>query len=278
VRIGVTMFATDRSMSPGDLAREAEARGFDSVFFPEHTHIPVSRRTPAPTGDPVLAEEYRRTLDPFVALAFAAAATERIRIGTGICLVAQHDPIVTAKATATLDRLSGGRFVFGVGYGWNVEEAESHGVSFATRRARAREHLLAIQRLWTEDEASYAGDFVRFEPSWSWPKPLQRPRPPILVGGAARPLLFEHVAELADGWIPIGGAGVASAIPELRAAFERAGRDPNALEVVTFGTVPDRGKIEHYASIGVTEVVCRIPSAPRDEVLPVLDRYAGLRG
>lgn len=274
MRMGVTVFATDRAVGPAELAREAEARGFDSMYFPEHTHIPVSRRTPAPTGDAELPEEYRRTLDPFVALGAAAAVTERLRLGTGICLVAQREPIVTAKAVATLDHLSGGRFVFGVGFGWNREEAADHGVEFSKRRERVREQMLAMQRLWSEDEAGFDGEHVRFEPSWSWPKPVQQPRPPVLVGGGAGPKLFAHIAEWADGWIPIGGAGVAAALPDLRRAFESAGRDPAALEVVVFGAMPDPGKLEYYESMGVTEVVCRLPSAPRAEVLPVLDQYA----
>ncbi len=276
MQIGVTMFTTDLSIAAAELAREAEARGFHSLYMPEHTHIPTSRKTPAPTGAATLPEEYKRTLDPFVALGAAAAVTTRLRIGTGICLVAQRDPVVTAKAVATLDHLSDGRFVFGVGYGWNREEMHTHGVAFEHRRARVREHMLAMQRIWDADEASFHGEYVHFDPLWSWPKPLQRPRPPILVGGAAGPKLFEHIAEWGDGWIPIGGAGVADALVDLRAAFERRGRDPATLQVVPYGTVPERSKLDYYASIGVTEVVLRIESGPRDAVLPQLDRYAAL--
>jgi probable F420-dependent oxidoreductase len=272
MRIGITMFATDRSIGPVDLAREAEARGFDALYLPEHTHIPVSRRTPPPTGEPELPEEYRRTLDPFVALAAAASVTSRIRLGTGICLVAQRDPIATAKAVATLDHLSGGRFVLGVGFGWNEDEMESHGVDPRTRRARAREHVLAMQRLWADDVASFAGEHVRLPPSWSWPKPVQRPWPPVLIGGGAGPKLFAHVAEYADGWMPIGGAGVGAALPALHEAVRAAGRDPAQIEVVIFGAVPDEGKMARYAALGVNEVVMRLPSAGRDEVLPALDR------
>jgi probable F420-dependent oxidoreductase len=274
MHVGITLFATDQAMSPVDVAREAEARGFHSLYFPEHTHIPTSRRTPAPTGDAELPEEYKRTLDPFVALGAAAAVTSKILLGTGICLVAQRDPIVTAKAVATLDRLSGGRFVFGVGFGWNVEEMESHGVDPKTRRARGREHILAMERLWADDEASFQGDFVRFERSFAWPKPVQRPRPPVLVGGTAGPKLFAHIAEYADGWMPIGGAGMATALPALQEAARAAGRSPDALRVVIFGAVPDEGKMARYADMGLSEVVLRVPSLPRDELLPVLDRYA----
>jgi probable F420-dependent oxidoreductase len=274
VLVGVTIFATDRSMSPVELAREAEARGFHSLYVPEHTHIPTSRRTPPPTGDAVLPEEYRRTLDPTVALAAAAAVTSQIRLGTGVALVAQHDPVVLAKALATLDLVSGGRLVLGVGYGWNREEMESHGVDFERRREIVREKMLAMQALWSNEVAEFRGEHVRFEPSWQWPKPLQQPRPTVLVGGAPGPKLFAHVAEWADGWLPIGGAGIRAALPALRAAFEARGRDPAALHVVPMGVVPDEAKLAHYASIGVTEAVLRLPSAPRDAVLPVLDDYA----
>ena len=274
MKVGVTIFATDRSMSPVELAREAEARGFHSLYVPEHTHIPTSRRTPPPTGDAVLPEEYKRTLDPYVALAAAAAVTSRIRLGTGIALVAQHDPIALAKALATLDLVSGGRLVVGVGFGWNREEMESHGVDYKRRREIVREKMLAIQALWTNEVAGFAGEHVRFEPSWQWPKPLQKPRPPVLIGGAPGPKLFAHVAEWADGWLPIGGAGLKAALPELRRAFEARGRDPATLQVVPMGVLPDAGKLEHYASIGVTETVLRLPSAPRDAVMPTLDAYA----
>jgi probable F420-dependent oxidoreductase len=274
MRLGVTIHATDLAMSPVELAREAEARGFASLYVPEHTHIPASRRTPAPTGDAELAEEYRRSLDPWTALAAAAAVTSRIRLGTGVALVAQHDPIALAKQIATVDLLSQGRVVVGVGYGWNREEMADHGVAFETRRARVREVMLAMQALWAGEVASFEGEFVRFEPSWQWPKPVQRPRPPVLLGGGAGPTLFAHVAEYGDGWIPIGGAGLREALPELRRAFEARGRDPSRLEVVPLGVFPTDAKLAHYASIGVTEAVLRLPSAPRDEVLPVLDSYA----
>jgi probable F420-dependent oxidoreductase len=275
--LGVTMFLTDRSMTPAALARAAEERGLSSVWLPEHTHIPVSRATPAPMGEP-LPEEYRRTLDPFVALATAAAVTTTLRLGTGICLVAQRDPVVTAKEVATLDHLSDGRFTFGVGFGWNVEELGDHGVAFRDRRAVARERMLAMRRLWSDDEASFTGDHVRLEPSWAWPKPAQRPGPPVFIGGAGGPTLFAHIAEYADGWLPIGGGGVRAALPDLRKAAEEAGRDPDALRVIPFGTVPSPGKLEHYADLGITEVVLQLPSGTADRVLPVLDGHAALVG
>ncbi|MBD2898146.1 hypothetical protein amrb99_71130 [Actinomadura sp. RB99] len=270
MRLGITMFATDLTMPPHELAREAEARGFASLYVPEHTHIPVARKTPPPTGDAALAPEYARTLDPFVALAAAAAVTERITLGTGIMLPAQREPIVTAKAVATLDRIAGGRIALGVGYGWNAEEGADHGVPWTRRREVVREHVLAMRELWTRDEASFEGEFVSFEPSWSWPKPAGRV--PVLLGGAPGPTLFAHIAEYGDGWMPIGGAGIREALPDLRRACADAGRD--MVPVVPFGTVPSEEKLGYYASIGVEEVVLRVPGGGRDAVLPVLDEYA----
>lgn len=281
MRYGITMFATDVSIDVVELAREAEARGFESLWLPEHTHIPTSRRTPPASGDAELPDEYRRCLDPLVALAAAASATTRLRLGTGILLAAQREPIVTAKAVATLDHLSGGRAALGVGFGWNEDELEHHGVAMGERRAVAREHTLAMQALWADDEAEFHGDHVDFGPSWSWPKPVQagadgRSRVPTLLGGAAGPKLFAHIAEYCDGWIPIGGAGLTDAIPRLREVVAEAGRDPAGLEVVPFGSVPEPGKLDHFERIGVTECVFRIPSAPRDVVLPLLDDQAAL--
>lgn len=277
MQIGITMFATDRSIGVPELARAAEERGFSSLFLPEHTHIPTSRGTPWPGGGE-LPDEYRRSVDPLVALAAAATVTDRIRLGTGICLVAQREPIVTAKAVATLDMVSGGRFVLGVGYGWNHEEMADHGVDPRRRREVVREKVLAMQALWRDDEASFHGEHVNLEESWSWPKPVQRRGPPVMIGGAAGPTLFAHVAEYADGWIPIGGRGVREALPVLHRAFEDAGRDPAGARVVPFGTLPERGKLDYYASLGITEVVANVPSGPDSEVLPVLDSMAALIG
>ena len=274
MRFGVTMFATDTSMSVPDLAVEAEARGFDSVWVPEHTHIPTSRRTPPPTGEAELPEEYRRTVDPLVALGAAAARTTTIHLGTGVLLPAQREPIVTAKAVATLQNLSAGRFELGVGFGWNVDEMEDHGVDYRTRRAHSREHVLAMQALWTEEEASFDGDHVRFPPTWSWPKPDVRV--PVLIGGGAGPKMFAHLAEYADGWIPIGGAGLTEAVPQYRAALAEAGRDPDAARIVPFGSLPTHDKLDHFAAVGVTECVFRVPTADRDTVLRVLDRHQTL--
>ncbi|WP_235036596.1 LLM class F420-dependent oxidoreductase [Actinomadura sp. K4S16] len=270
MRLGITMFATDLTMAPHELAGEAEARGFASLYLPEHTHIPVSRATPAPTGAETLPEEYSRTLDPLVSLAAAAVTTERIVLGTGVLLPAQREPIVTAKAVATLDRLAPGRVVLGIGYGWNAEEGADHGVPWKRRRAVAREHVLAMRALWTDEEASFEGEFVSFAASRAWPKPSRRV--PVLLGGAPGPTLFAHIAEYGDGWMPIGGAGVREALPALRRACEDAGRDP--VPVIPFGTLPTPGKLDHYASLGIEEVVLRVPAGGRDAVLPVLDEYA----
>jgi probable F420-dependent oxidoreductase len=275
MRFGVTLFATDRSIGIVELARAVEERGLDSLWVPEHTHIPTSRRTPYPAGGD-LPDEYRRCLDPFVALTAAAIAAPTLRVGTGILLVAQHDPIVAAKAAATLDFVSGGRFSLGVGFGWNEDEMNDHGVDYKTRRDRAREHVLAMRALWTQEEASLDGQFVHLPPSWSWPKPLQSGGPPVFIGGAAGPKLFHHIAEYADGWIPIGGRGITDALPKLRAAFEEAGRDPSTAQVTPFGSIPDHGKLDYFESLGVDECVFQLPSAPADQVLPLLDKQAAI--
>lgn len=274
MRLGVTMFVTDLSMPAHELAREAEDRGFSSVFLPEHTHIPAARSTPAPTGAAELPQEYSRTCDPLISLAAAAVVTDRIRLGTGVALAAQREPIVTAKAIASLDRLSGGRFTFGVGFGWNVEEAADHGVPWRRRRELVRENVLAMRELWTRDEAAFAGEFVNFAPSWSWPKPAGHV--PVLLGGAGGPKLFAHVAEYGDGWMPIGGSGLKEALPRLRDACAAAGRE--MVEVVPFSVLPDRGKFDYFAELGVCESVLGLPTGGRDVVLPVLDAYARYLG
>lgn len=272
MRFGVTIFATDVSMPVPDVAVAAEERGFDSVWIPEHTHIPTSRRTPPPTGDSELPEEYKRSVDPLVALAAAASLTSRIHLGTGILLPAQREPIVTAKAVATLQNLTAGRFELGIGFGWNEDEMADHGVEFRSRRAHTRDHVLAMQALWSEETASYSGEFVSFPPTWSWPKPDVPV--PVLIGGGAGPKMFAHLAEYADGWIPIGGSGLAGSIPRYKDAVAAAGRDPEAMRIVPFGSLPTPSKLEHFASIGVTECVFRLPSGTADGVLPVLDEYA----
>ncbi len=270
------MFPTDYSIGPAELASEAENRGFGTLWFPEHTHIPVGRKTPYPAGGE-LPTEYSHTLDPFVALAAAAAVTERLRLGTGVCLVAQHDPIVLAKEVATLDLISGGRFVFGIGVGWNEDEMEQHGVDPGRRRAVVREKVLAMKALWTEDEASFEGEFVRFEASWSWPKPVQRPHPPIFMGGAGGPVTFRHVIEFCDGWMPISGrADIVRRVAELKEASAAAGRDPDTIRLFVFGGRPDPEVLDHYQEAGAESIILWLPPAKRDKLLPVLDRYDAL--
>ncbi len=273
MKIGLAFHAGDRVMDVAELAREAEARGFHSLYIPEHTHIPASRRTPPPTGEAELDEAYYRSPDPLLALAAAAAQTGAICLGTGVALPLQHDPIAYAKQVATLDVISGGRFVFGIGYGWNREEMENHGVDPRTRRARLREHLLAMQALWSRKRAAFSGAFVNFEESFQWPKPVQQPRPPVLLGGAPGPTLFAHVAEYCDGWMPIGGAGLRTALPDLQRAADEAGRDFSTLRIVPFGVIPEDAKLEAYRQLGAWECALRIPAAGREQVLPVLDRY-----
>ena len=274
--LGVLIFSTDVSIRPAHLAQELEARGFESLWVTEHTHIPTSRVTPWP-GGPELPDEYRRTLDPFVALTSAATVTSRLRLGTGICLVTQHDPIVLAKTVASLDLVSDGRFLFGIGVGWNVEEMVDHGVDPARRRAVGREHVLAMKRLWTEEVAAFDGEFVHLPPSWMWPKPVQQPHPPIVMGGAGGPVTFRHVAEYCDGWMPIHGRrAVLDGIGELRRALEEAGRDPAGVEIGVFGVPGDPAVIETYREAGVSRCVLGVPPADADTVLPVLDRYMPL--
>lgn len=272
MRLGLTIFVTDQTVSLHEVAVEAEERGYYSLYVPEHTHIPSSRATPAPTGDATLPEEYRRTIDPMVALGACAVLTKSLILGTGVSLVMQHDPISYAKEWATLDHISGGRAVMGVGFGWNREEMANHGVDYATRRELTREYVLTMQALWTREEASFAGEFVTMEPSWQWPKPATGRRIRTLVGGAAGPKMFSHIAEWGDGWFPIGGAGVKEALPALHDAWNRAGRDGSP-EVIPFGTLPSDDKLAYYRDIGCTEVVLRLPSASRDDVWRVLDKY-----
>ena len=273
MHVGVTIHATDQTMDPVEVAVEAEARGFHSFYVPEHTHIPASRRTPAPTGDAELAVEYYRTLDPYIVIAAAGARTRHIRLGTGIGLVAQHDHLTFAKQLATLDRVTQGRLVLGIGFGWNHEEMENHGIEVKRRRELVREKMLAMRELWTKEVAAYHGDLVRFEPSYAWPKPVQQPGPRTLIGGAPGPKLFAQIAEYADGWMPIGGAGMAAALEDLRKRFDANGRDPAAMHVVPFGVLPSDEKLAYYRELGVTEAVLRLPAAGRDAVLAALDSF-----
>ena len=276
MRLGITAALTDRDLAPAALARAVEEHGFDSLYLPEHTHLPVREDTPPALVGGVRLDDYKRCLDPLVALSTAAAVTARIGLGTGILLAAQHDPIVLAKQVATLDHLSGGRITLGVGFGWNRAEAEDHGVDFGRRHAVVREHLAAMEAIWSTDQAEYHGAFVDFEPTWSWPKPLQQPRVRTLIGGGPTETVLSAVAEYADGWIPIGGRGLTEAIPRLHALAEEAGRDPAALSVVPFGTIADAGKLEHYARLGITEVVLRVRAGDEGAVRAELESLAPL--
>ncbi len=276
MKIGACIFPTEYAIRIDELARALEDRGFESLWVPEHTHIPTSRRSPF-AGGAELPEEYKHTHDPFVALMFAAAVTRRLRVGTGICLLIERDTITTAKAVASLDLLSGGRFDFGVGGGWNREEMEHHGTDFATRFKRLEEQLRAMKELWTKDVAEFRGRWVRFEPSWCWPKPAQKPHPPIHIGGESTHTL-RRVVDLGDGWFPRARAGerVFTGLDELRGLAERAGRDPRAIQVSVFGTGLDEALMDRYRAAGVTRAIVRLPSEGRDQVLPLLDRAAKL--
>ena len=281
MHLGIMMFPTDKSIQPIQLAREVESRGFESLWFPEHSHIPTSRETPwgGNPKAPPLPEEYWRSHDQFVALAACAAVTERLRIGTGITLVAQRDPVWLAKEVASLDMISGGRLLFGIGYGWNVEEMRNHSVAFRGRRALLREKILLMKELWTQEEASFTGDHIQFESSWAWPKPVQKPHPPIFLGAAPGPKTLAHVVEFCDGWMPIGGAhDLFGGIEQLHRACDAAGRDPATVEVGLFGGKPDAAFLAKVREAGVGRVALPLPSQSADEVLPRLDRYTKLLG
>lgn len=282
MRIATTIFLTDRTITPTRLARTLEERGFCGLYLPEHTHIPVTRDTAAPMGGE-LPEEYGRTLDPFVALGQAAAVTERLTLGTGITLVAQHDPIVLAKQAATLDHLCGGRFTLGVGYGWNVEEAADHGVEWRTRRELVRDRLALMRALWAPNPPPTRAPSAPSGPARPTPN---RPAPPVNCAPASRCTApapssgrrrleaFAAVADHADGWLPIGGGGLTESLPVLRRAWEDAGRDPKALQVVPYAVRPTPGKLSHYEDLGIEEVVLQLPPAAEPDVLRVLDDFA----
>ncbi|MCF3125390.1 TIGR03619 family F420-dependent LLM class oxidoreductase [Streptomyces arenae] len=282
MRISATLYMTDRTITPVRLAQELEHRGYAGLYLPEHTHIPLSRETPYPGGE--LPPECARMLSPFVALAQAAAVTERISLGTNIALIAQHDPIDLAKQIATLDHLSGGRVTLGVGYGWNREEAEDHGVTWPRRRAVVRDKMAVMRALWADRPKAYEGEFGGVRASETYPKPLRPPRersvkgplfgPRTLIGGAAGPGLFAHIAEYADGWMPIGGRGLCEALPALRKTWEDAGRAPDDLYVALTAVEPGPGKLEHYERQGVDEVIVQLPPAGEAEVCAALDGLA----
>ena len=276
---GLSIFVTDKSIRPDEVAVEAEARGFDSLWFPEHSHIPASRETPwgGVEGAPPLPEMYWHTLDTFVALTAAAMVTEKLRLGTGITLLAQRDPIWTAKEVASLDQLSGGRFEFGIGGGWNVEEMENHGARYNTRFKLMRERILAMKALWTQEEAEYHGEMVDFDKVWSWPKPAQKPHPPILLGGETDYTL-RRVVEYCDGWFPRprGGFDVVKGVAHLNQMAEKAGRDPSTITTIVFGAANDAKALESYDKAGIQSALLAIPDESRDEILRYLDKIAPL--
>jgi probable F420-dependent oxidoreductase len=274
MHLGFTIFPTDYAIPLPELAREAEQRGFESIWIAEHSHIPVSRRTPWPGGGE-LPKMYYDTLDPFVALAAAASVTSRIKLATGICLVVQRDPIHTAKQVASLDRVSNGRFLFGVGGGWNVEEMNNHGTAFEGRFELLRERIEAMVAIWTSKQAEYHGKYVDFDPIYMWPKPIQQPHPPIHVGGAF-PGGARRAVRYGNGWIPIGGRedDIAVRVPEVRRMAADAGRDPASLEVSVFGINAEEKLAKRYRDAGVDRAVFGLPPAGRDAILPVLDRCA----
>jgi probable F420-dependent oxidoreductase len=276
MRVGAFYFPTDYGINMAELAKALEDRGFDSLFVPEHTHIPASRKSPFPGGGE-LPKRYSHTHDPFVALSFAAAATKKLKLGTGILLVPQHEPIVTAKAIASLDQLSGGRFIFGIGGGWNVEEMENHGAKYQTRFKQMREHVLAMKELWTKDEASYNGELVTFDRVWSWPKPAQKPHPPVILGGETDHTL-RRVIEYCDGWFPRprGGFDVVKGVAHLHQMAEKAGRDPKTITTVVFGSANDAKVLESYDKAGIQSALLAIPDESRDEILRYLDKIAPL--
>jgi probable F420-dependent oxidoreductase len=275
MKFGLTMFPTDYSIPPAALARAAEERGFESLWLPEHSHIPAKRESPWP-GGPELPKMYYDVYEPFVALAAAAAVTTKLLLATGICLVVQRDPIQTAKNVATLDRVSDGRFLFGIGAGWNREEMRDHGTDPKTRLALMRERVLAMKEIWTKSKAEYHGRFVDFEPIMTWPKPVQKPHPPIHVGGGF-PKGAARALEYGDGWMPIHGRDeILAKLPELRRMAADAGRDPAKFEVSIFGMGPNPADVQKARDAGVTRAVFGLPPEPADKVLPILDRYAAL--
>jgi probable F420-dependent oxidoreductase len=278
VDAGAAIFFTDYSMGPVELGRALEERGFGSLWAPEHSHIPLSRRTPFPQGGE-LPKKYYDVMDPFVTLSAAAAATTRLQVATGVCLVVQRDPIQTAKQVASLDQISGGRFLFGIGAGWNAEEMADHGTEFRSRFRVMQERVEAMKAIWTMSKPEYHGQFVDFPPMMTWPKPVQKPHPPVIVGGA-----FPHGARRAiafgDGWVPHARrpqyGDVLSLLPQFRKLAVEAGRDPDTLPITVFGVAEDAELVGRYRDAGVARVVFNLPPSKSGEVLPALDRCAAL--
>jgi len=278
LNFGTSMFFTDYSMAPGELAKALEERGFESVWAPEHSHIPLSRKTPFP-GGAELPKRYYDAMDPFITLTVAAMATKTLKVGTGVCLVAQRDPIQTAKLVASIDTVSGGRFLFGIGNGWNQDEMENHGTVFTTRHKLARERVEAMKAIWTQTKPEYHGEFVNFGPMMAWPKPVQKPHPPVIVGGAF-PYSARRAIRYGEGWIPQAARGgyseIADMLPEFRKMAAEAGRDPKSIEITVWFPKQDPDLMQRYADLGVARVVFNLDSDKADKVLPVIDSLAGL--
>ena len=275
MKFGLALFATDQSIGAVEAALAAEEHDFESFWLPEHTHIPVNRVSPSPGGGE-LPERYKRTYDQFVLLGALAVTTKKILLGTGITLIIQRDAIITAKEVASVDQLSGGRLIFGVGGGWNLEEMADHGTDPRRRWSRMREQVLAMKEIWTRDEAEFHGQQVDFDPVWSWPKPLQKPHPPVVIGGNAENTL-KRVVEFGDGWIPNAGRSqrpLAEQITDLQRMGAEAGR--GHLEVTVYGSRATPEEIEEYRAAGVDRIVFWLPSEPAADVLPVIDKIAAL--
>ncbi len=275
---GAAMFFTDYSMAPGELATALEQRGFESVWAPEHSHIPLSRKTAFPGGGDV-PKKYYDAMDPFVTLTAAAVATRTLKVGTGVCLVAQRDPIQTAKLVASIDQVSGGRFLFGIGNGWNQDEMENHGTVFATRHKLARERVEAMKEIWTKPKPEYHGEMVNFDPMMAWPKPVQKPHPPVIVGGAF-PYSARRAIRYGDGWIPHAARGsyseIADLIPQFRKMATEAGRDADSIEITVSNPRQEADLMRRYEDLGVARVVFSVESEKADKILPVLDSCAAL--
>src|SRR6202790_3534536 len=278
LKFGISLFFTEYSMSPTDLARELEQRGFESVWSGEHSHIPAAMKTPFP-GDGGIKRHYFDVMDPFVTLTAAAMATKTLKIGTGVCLIAQRDPIQTAKLVASIDQISGGRFVFGVGNGWNQDEMANHGTVFASRHKLARERIEAMKAIWTKSKAEYHGEFVNFDPMMTWPKPVQKPYPPILVGGAV-PYGARRALNYGNGWMPhrtrTQYADVQALLPKFREMAAEAGRDLASVPITIWGAKENLDLLKRDRDDGVSRVVVSLDSAKGDKILPELDRWANL--
>jgi probable F420-dependent oxidoreductase len=278
MEFGAAIFFTDYSMGPAELGRALEERAFESLWAPEHSHIPLSRQSPFPQGGD-LPKKYYDVMDPFVTLAAAAAATGTLKVGTGVCLVVQRDPIQTAKLVASLDQVSGGRFLFGIGAGWNAEEMADHGTDFKSRFEVMRERVEAMRAIWTRVKPEYSGQFVQFAPMMTWPKPVQKPHPPVLVGGAY-PYGARRAIAYGNGWLPHARrpayGDVLGLLPDFHKLAAAAGRAPSAIPISVFGVAEDLDLIKRYRDAGVARLIFNLPSGKADEVLPVLDRCAVL--